>query len=115
MNELNQLLDRFIEAIADRVASRLANKQEEPAVVIDVSEAEPAETPTPEKKRADWFSNSGRHHLSEDGVAHLKRRIREGAPDSEIASEMGISPTAVYYRRTSFATKRRGAQVGRNA
>ena len=64
----------------------------------------PAAQPT--KPKSSWFEGRGEgHHLSPEGVKHLRSLFNQGLSQSEAARRMGITPAAVRRRFREWSGK----------
>jgi hypothetical protein len=60
----------------------------------------------PTKPKPSWFEGRGEsHHLSQQGVKHLRSLFDQGLSQSEAAQRMGITPAAVRRRFREWGGK----------
>jgi predicted DNA-binding protein (UPF0251 family) len=60
----------------------------------------------PTKPKSSWFEGRGEgHHLSPEGVKHLRSLFNQGLSQSEAARRMGITPAAVRRRFREWSGK----------
>jgi predicted DNA-binding protein (UPF0251 family) len=84
----------------------VGSKTDQPATPQSKSEAVHKRAPASRRRRSQqtkprptWFEGRGdSHHLSQEGVKHLRSLFDQGLSQSEAARRMGITPAAVRRR-----------------
>ena len=116
MTQMQQvLLSRMMHAPAEAGAEarqqeikpeETSSKADQPATIQSKSKAVQKTAPASRRRRSQqtkprpaWFEGRGdSHHLSPEGVQHLRSLFDQGLSQSEAARRMGITPAAVRRR-----------------